>query len=519
VVVIRRRPVRRAAAAALIAASLFVSGCSGGSEAPSATTGSGVDLGATLKAMWVVGAVPLDPHKAASTIGQFPYVSLVYDRLTQMGPGGEVLPMVATEWKTSADGREVTFRLRDDVTFSDGAKLDAAAVKSSLERAMTVEGSTAASYLEMVDSVEAPDATTVLIRTNRPAADLPYTLATAVGSIISPRALNNADLDVRPVGSGPYTVSNVVLGNSVTYERREGYWDPSAQGSKTVILSGVPDDNARLNAVRSGQADFVMIQANRIDAASKLGGGTKVETYPPVTRFAMALNTDRIPDVRVRQALNFAIDREAINSAFLGGRCEPSNQPLASSVRGHLATPPIQYTRDLTKAKALLQEANATGVKLTMLAPSTSPFAEIATALQAQLAEVGVKVSIETADNVKVNTLWAGGTYDAYFGSRPGGSFAPAILRDNYLVKTRYPATLPDGFAEAVKGAFDSTLSDSESLALLEDASAIAVKNALEAYVCAVPQVIVHGGGVVGLDKMGMADQNIFDLRYIAKSK
>lgn len=109
--------------------------------------------------------------------------------------------MIATDWEFAPDGMSITFALRDDVTFVDGQSLDAEAVVANFKRAIG-PGSTVSGYLSMVESVEAVDPQHVRINTNRPAADLPYVLSGAAGSLVSPAALDNPDLDVAPVAQG-----------------------------------------------------------------------------------------------------------------------------------------------------------------------------------------------------------------------------------------------------------------------------------------------------------------------------
>src|SRR5215203_472410 len=132
--------------ALVLATSLALVGCGGGG-------GRDADRSATLRVAQNYAAQAMDPHKVGSTTAAFPYVSLVYDRLTQMGPKLELELMLATDWEFSEDGRSVTFTLRDDVTFSDGAVLDAAAVKASLDRALTLPESTVRAFLTMIESV------------------------------------------------------------------------------------------------------------------------------------------------------------------------------------------------------------------------------------------------------------------------------------------------------------------------------------------------------------------------------
>ncbi|WP_181779812.1 ABC transporter substrate-binding protein [Pseudonocardia pini] len=510
--------------AALVAA-LALAGCGGGGAADPAQGGGGgeEDRAATLRVGWVVAAGPLDPHTAASSLAQLPYVFPVYDRLLQVVAGRELKPMVASAWRFADDGLSVTFTLRNDVKFHDGTPVDAAAVAASLNRAKTLPASTVRGQLEMVKEVVVVDPQTLRIDTSRPAADLPYVLASPVGSIINPAALNNTDLDRVPAGSGPYTVVDLKLGDRVVYERAPGYWDPEAQKVARIELRGIPNDNARFSALRSGELDVV--QTLGTEGAQLAGLGDEFDFYPTpaAQEYSLFLNTDRpnIDKALVRQALNWAVDREAINQGIFDGQCAPTGQPLTAvyAGQGHLESPPIAYGHDPEQARRLLAQAGLPdGFELRVMAPAgLSAQIDIATALQAQLAEVGVRLVIEPIDPVQARGEWKSGTqYDGYVHTRTANPTGALTLRGTYLQASSFPGQLPAGFADAVNSAFDPTLGDEQVAQVLENASAIAVNEAFDLYLCANQPGYVATDRVVGVGSMGQTDfQGVFDLRYV----
>src|SRR5699024_8938586 len=143
-----------------------------------------------------------DPHKELQG-GERPYWFLVFDRLTRMSAEGEIEPMLATSWEVAPDGTSVTFQLRDDVTFNDGEKFDAGVVKANFQRATTIEGSTVASDLASVDSVEVVSPTEVRFVLNTPNPELPGVLAGPAGAQISPAAIEEGtDISKDPARSG-----------------------------------------------------------------------------------------------------------------------------------------------------------------------------------------------------------------------------------------------------------------------------------------------------------------------------
>ncbi|WP_181781507.1 ABC transporter substrate-binding protein [Pseudonocardia pini] len=511
-------------AAGAVALLLLVAACGGGGT-DSAAGGTGeVDRNGTLRATYVILPTPLDPHTPTSEVAQFPYISPVYDRLTQMvhgEKGQELAPMVAESWEFSPDGATLTFALRDDVTFSDGSKLDSSAVKASLDRALTLPKSTAKSYLSAIGRVDAPDPATVVITTSRPAADLPYLLSTGYGSIINPKALANPDLDVAPQGSGAYTVSSVKQGDSVTYERREGYWDPEASKAKTIVIRGLVDANARLSDIRSGQSDVTLLQTQQFEEASSLGSGFSVHTYENTgTRQALAINQYRpyMGDVRVRQALNYAVDRQAVVDAIMDGHAKPNLQPLAANEAGFLATPTSSYGFDPAKARQLLQEAGVPeGHEVNMVSANYSPAQDIAKVVQDQLGKVGLKVNIEYQDALGSITAYTKESkFDLSTGVRVGFETPRLTLANSYLSSRTLLNPTPPEFSAALDRASDPRLSDDERTKVLEQAETVATDQAFDVFMAGEGTTLLTTDKVTGIDSMGRSDyQGIFDLRYV----
>lgn len=507
---------------------LTLAGCGGGTTtqpADNSNTGASAadaDPNGHLRVGHTVPAPALNPHKVSSSAAAYPYLTPVYDRLTQMIDNDgqlELAPMVATEWEFSDDGREVVFTLRDGITFSDGVQLDADAVKKVLDHAMNTPGSTVASYFSMIEAVEVVDPTHVKIIANRPAADLPYVLAGVEASLISPQALDNPDLDVRPVGSGPYVVTEVKVGDSATYERREGYWDPEAQLAKTITLRGLTDDNARLNALRSGQIDLMVSKLGQHPQSSNLGSGFGFYSFPAAQLYAMPMNIDRpeLADPRVRQALNFAVDRDGINATLLNGQCEPVGQPLTERADGHLSEPPVDYTYDPDRARELLAEAGAQDMSVTaLIGAGLSPQDEIASALQAQFAEVGVTLNVKPTDLVEMTGQFAAGAEPAIINVRAGYPSSAQFLMNNYMNPRTFPGTVPPEFVESLEPAFDPALSDSERTTALEDTTAVVVEDAFDVLLCAVPTQLAFSDKVIGASDMGVSHYlGVIDLRYV----
>lgn len=527
------RRVRIKIGVSTVAVAMALTACGGGGNATTAAGGnssgpsaSQANSDAQLNVGFTVPAPALNPHKVVSSVAAFPYLTPVYDRLTQMKDVNGTLtlaPMIATEWVFAPDGKSATFTLRDGVTFSDGAALDAAAVKATLDHAKNAPGSTVANNFSMIDSVSVIDPKHVEIKVNRQAADLPYVLSGVEASLISPAALDNPDLDVKPVGSGPYVATSVKIGDSASYARRDGYWEPEAQLAKTINIKGFPDENARLNALRSGQVDIINSSVGQYKQASNLGGGFGYFAYPSSQSYALYVNIDKpnLNNQKVRQALNFAVDREGINQSLLNGRCTPTSQPLTESMDGFLKNPPVEYTYDKDKARSLLAEAGITNLSIdASVGAGLSPQTDLAAALSAQFKEVGVTLNVQPADMIEVISRYASKGQESMMQVRVSDPSSAQSLARNFANARQFPGTTPPEFLSALAPAYDPNSSSEEVTAALEKASSVVNEQALDVFICAVSTQFAYSGKVIGANSMGVAHfAGVPDLRYVGISK
>lgn len=508
--------------AALTTLTLLFAGCaSGGSDSDSGAGSGEIDTNGVVNAAYSVPPSSLDPHRAASHTSLFTYGALVYDRLAKIDAEGMPAPMLAESWEFSEDGLALDFRLRDGVTFSDGAALDAEAVKESLDRAAFDPESTVASQFPTLTEVVVVDPMTVRLVTSRKTADLPYTLTGMPGAIISPDAIDNADLDVSPVGSGPYVLKELRQGDSASFDRRDDYWGPEEGLPKTFNVIGIPDDNARLNALRSGQLDVAQVYPNSVDKVEALGPGFDLHPFALSTGLGASLNQEfeQLADPRVRQALNYAIDRDAISEQIYNGTCEPTSQALIPGMVGHMKSPPVEYTHDVEKARSLLAEAGyANGLTLRMIViQGVSIHETLATALQAQLADIGVEVEIVKMDATQAPGQYATGAYDSYVHSIQGSPSPIQMLAAAYAPGRFFIGDLPADFIDPLTAANDPTVPDDESTASLETAASVANEQAFDIIVCAYPTQVVINDKIIDVDQMYASNyQGYLDLREVS---
>ncbi|WP_457100603.1 ABC transporter substrate-binding protein [Microbacterium sp. P5_E9] len=387
---------KKAAAAAAIAvtAAFAITACAGGGGSEG---GEGTDGGGTLTLGAILAPTTFDP--AGSEWGnRAPFYQAVYDTLLLATPEGTIEPWLATEWSYNDDNTVLTITLRDDVTFSDGSDLDSADVVATMQRSKDGSGPDKG-YFNNVATIEAPDATTVVLTLSAPDPALLSYLTRTAGLVASSESLESADLPTTPVGSGPYVLdtSATVTGTSYAYTKNADYWNPDAQHYDEVVINVLGDVTAALNAIKAGEANGVKL-ANNDNLAEVEGAGWTINANE--LDFQGVLLLDRagtqqpeLADVKVRQAINYAFDREGLLTAIGAGKGTATTQVFNASSDAFDPALDEFYTYDPEKAKELLAEAGyPDGFTLSM--PSVTAFGTAApTLVQQQLADVGITVN------------------------------------------------------------------------------------------------------------------------------
>jgi peptide/nickel transport system substrate-binding protein len=378
----------------------------------------------------------LDPHRASISqdgVTLFP----AYDRLVHQSPVGEPEPGLARAWAWE-DPLALRLDLRPGVTFHDGTPFDAAAVKANIERAKTVQGSAVRTELDPISSVEVRDPMTAVLRLSYPSASLPAVLSDRAGAMVSPKALaDGVDLDAVAVGAGMYRMVEHHRGQITRFERHPGYWDPAAAAAEKLEIHHIADAATRLNAVRTGVVDACRVPPALLDQAKQTG--LEVSTAGSLNFNYFVLNRARsaFGDLRVRRALNHALDREAIRQGVYRGLATVSAQPFVPGYWAYdedLGDEAIRFDPDL--ARRLLAEAGVgEGLRFSTVIPTGSDYQPLAEAIQAQLAAVGVTMEISpAAPDTMGDLMFVQERYDAMLASW-GPRADPSMT-----VATRYTA-------------------------------------------------------------------------------
>lgn len=325
------------------------------------------------------------------------YYQAVYDTLLYGESDGSISPNLATEFTYSEDNKELTLVLRDDVEFTDGTPLTAEVVVENLERFKN-GGGAYSTDLANVDTFEAPDATTVVLTLSAPDPALLAYLSREAGLIAAPATFDAEDADTNPIGSGPYILdqSATTTGTSYVFTKNPDYWNPDVQHYDTVTMNVLADPTAGINAIQAGEADTMILTDNNNLAQVEAAGWT-IEASE--LNFQGLLLLDRggemnpaMGDVRVRQAINYALDREGLLEALQVGNGTVTTQVFNRASAAYDPELDSFYTYDPDKARELLADAGyADGLDLQMSSTAVLGAAQFPLIGQ-QLADIGITV-------------------------------------------------------------------------------------------------------------------------------
>lgn len=383
--------------AASLASLLALSGCATTPAEEAAVVGEETAQEVVVRTLnLAIAGTPPSFDPAGLDLGESTLIwASVYDTLTYVDETNAVQPNIAREWSFSADGLTVTFLLRDDAVFSTGETLTAADAAATIEYSKATAGTTQA-LLSAVDSAEAVDDTTLVLTLNRPDASLLVNLGQSAGVIAPAGLLGDPSLALSPVGSGPYILSaESVTGANYILERRDDHWNVEFYDYNTVTLRVFEDAQAISNALQAGEIDSALIDASAAEAVAAAGVNLqRIESIAVGGIFFIDKQGAIVPalaDVRVRQAINLAFDRNLIVEKTLLGFGIPSVQlfnPSSTAFNsGLLGT----YDYDTAAAIALMAEAGyADGFAVKM--PSSFLSAPHEPVITTSLGAIGIAV-------------------------------------------------------------------------------------------------------------------------------
>ncbi|PZU86740.1 MAG: ABC transporter substrate-binding protein [Chelatococcus sp.] len=345
----------------------------------------------------------LDPHKARTFVGRIVFTGLC-DKLLDLTPDLKIVPQLATEWSFSPDGLTLTMKLRTDARFHDGDTFDSAGAKANLERARTLPDSLRKSELASIDSIEAPDASTLVLKLKRPDATLLAQLTDRAGMMLAPKSLAG-DVGAKPVCSGPYKFVERVQNDRIVLEKFKEHWDAANYHFDRVLYRSIPDTTVRLANLRSGELDMLERLAATDVKSAQSDKSLKVEPMPNLGYQGITVNVANgegasqpiAKDKRIRQALSLSIDRKVLTQVVFDGLYAPVVQPFPPTSPYVSAAFPVPE-RDVAKAKALLKAAGHEKVSVEVFITNNPVHAQIGQVIQAMAQEAGIDLQLRSTE-------------------------------------------------------------------------------------------------------------------------
>lgn len=425
--------------AGFLAAALVLSACGGSGETdtPDGEPGA-AQAGGTLVVARTGDITGLDPH-GATAFQTVQALDLVHGTLVQLDPELNVVPGLAESWEYSADGTTLTFQLREGVTYHDGDPFTSADVLATMERIQDeATAAVGATNFASVENVEAPDDTTVVMTLSAPDAAVLAAFADTNSSILSDEDLAAGTAATEPNGTGPFQFEAWNQGRSVELTAFEEFWGgpPLLEG---VDIRVIPDEASVLNSLRAGEAQMGVLTDPTI-VQQVTGDGLEVLRAPTLSYHALMLNNGRGPlgDEKVRQAIACAVDRQGvIDSAALGEGEDVGPVTIPAYDEYDMSGRPCDE-RDVDKARQLLAEAgHADGFTLNTIVMTGGYATAVAQGqtLQAQLAEVGVELNLETLETAAYVDRWLAADFDAAVALN-GGRVDPHTMYSRYFTST-----------------------------------------------------------------------------------
>lgn len=365
----------------------------------------------------------LDPSLARTYVGRIVFAAFC-DKLFDIDAKLNVVPQLALSHETSADGKTVTIKLRPGVKFHDGEPFDAEAAKFSLERHLTVAGSFRKPELAAIDHIDVVDPLTVKIALKTPFSPLIAQLTDRAGMMVSPKAAKaeGDKFGLHPVCAGPYKFVERVQQDRIVFEKFQDYWDKANVHIDRVVFLPIVDATVRLANLKSGGLDLIErvlatdIKDVRADKNLKLATALELG-YQGIDINVGNGDAAKNPigqSAKVRQALELAIDRAALNQVVFNGEFVAGNQWVSPENPYYQQAFPVPK-RDVAKAKALLKEAGvAAPFDVDFMVPKGAETQAVAEVVQAMASEVGINMKIRVTEFATSLKQAEQGNYQAF---------------------------------------------------------------------------------------------------------
>ena len=363
----------------------------------------------------------LDPTLSRSVAGRQVFAAMC-DKLVDIDEKLNIVPQLATAWRWDDGGRALVLTLRPDVRFHDGVPLDGEAAAIGLRRHLETPTSTRKAELGPVREVAATGPLEVTIRLSEPFAPLLAALTDRAGMLVSPRQaqVTGAEFQREPACAGPFRLTRRVAQDRIELERFNGYWNRAAIHADRVTYRPITDATIRMANLRAGALDVVE-RISPSDVADIRGDRrTRLVEAPSLASFYIAINvahgtaanTPLGRDARVREALERAIDRQALVNVAFEGLWIPGNQSVPPGHAFYANSQPIP-PRDVARARALLREAGHERVKMKLSVPNTTDYLQASEVIQAMAREAGIDIELQVIETATLLRQWTSGDFES----------------------------------------------------------------------------------------------------------
>lgn len=497
----------KAAVVITVAASMLLAACSPGSGS---TTSSGTSSGAsqsgqpsgdTLALGLVAEPASLDFTKTDGAAIPQVLLDNVYDGLVKLDQSGQIKPALASSWDVSADRKTYTFRLVEGAKFTNGEPFTAADAKFSIDRVKTDWTISLKAAMDVVASTEAVSPTELKVTLTHPSNDWLYRMTTRIGAMFSRKGVDA--LATKPVGTGPYQLGTWKRGDSITLERNDGYWGTKPH-FKTVVFKYFKDPNALNSALLSGTIN-VIGTVQTPDSLGQFENNPKYSVTEGTTNGEVVLSFNNgsgpMQDLKVRQAVRYAIDHKALLDTCWAGRGQligsmvPPTDPWYEDLTG-------LYPYDVAKAKQLLKESGKAATTLRLRIPTLPYAVSCGQVVKSQLEQAGFKVKLDQLEfpAAWLTTVFTNADYDMSIVAHVEPRDMPAVF-GNPKYYTRYD----NPQFRALLDKADSASADQQAT-YMRQAARLLSQDAAADWLFLLPNLMVAEKGITGLPKNAISE-------------
>lgn len=366
----------------------------------------------------------LDPQKTLVAVSDQTN-NWIYEPLARLDTDGNVVPGLAERWDVTDNNKTIVFHLRDGVTFHDGSPVDAEACVWTTQRIMDPATASPSAYLlGPFDKAEVIDRLTVAYHFKEPFVPLWIGLSSPAAAILPRKSIEalGDQFGRNPVGCGPFRFSGWAPDTGIKLVRFDDYKCGPVGAPDEVQFLYFPEDSTRIAALETGEIDVLATgQAVPVDAVRRLRQNGEIQLLSRARQGLRALvfNMSKAPfdDIRVRQAVSHAIDREKVLAFALDGNGQIAHGPLPTTIPGYSkAVETLDYAYDPAKAKALLAEAGQqAGLKLRMITSDMPPVRRTAEIVQTELRDIGIELEIQSLPVAEWASLSSKGEHHIFF--------------------------------------------------------------------------------------------------------